>query len=379
MMKRIICLSLLLCLLLCACGEATEPPVTEPSATEPSATEPSATEPPVTEPSATEVEQVSVNSAFLPYAEQENALGVILNEPFETEPTATVTWIEGEYERAYIIPRYVGSYVNLYELAWEEDSGLVRSDKAVQSTYAEDGCVIFSALERPDVIPMWCLEIEAPNGECASMVLQYNGNTGTPAREYLTAFSTEASREVSYAKPVLYLYPTEETEVTVRLTLDGALTCSYPAYRDGWTVTAQPDGTLTDAEGQTYRYLYWEGEGAAAFDFSEGFCVAGKDTAAFLEDALQRLGLNRSAANEFIVYWLPMMEKNPYNIIAFQTEAYADAAQLSVTPTPDTLLRVFMAWYPTEETVPLAPQELTAPERTGFVAVEWGGAQVGEH
>ena len=102
MMKRIICLSLLLCLLLCACGEATEPPVTEPSATEPSATE---------------VEQVSVNSAFLPYAEQENALGVILNEPFETEPTATVTWIEGEYERAYIIPRYVGSYVNLYELA----------------------------------------------------------------------------------------------------------------------------------------------------------------------------------------------------------------------------------------------------------------------
>ena len=105
MMKRIICLSLLLCLLLCACGEATEPPVTEPSATEPSATEPSATEPPVTEPSATEVEQVSVNSAFLPYAEQENALGVILNEPFETEPTATVTWIEGEYERAYIIPR----------------------------------------------------------------------------------------------------------------------------------------------------------------------------------------------------------------------------------------------------------------------------------
>ena len=360
MMKRIICLSLLLCLLLCACGEATEPPVTEPSATEPSATE---------------VEQVSVNSAFLPYAEQENALGVILNEPFETEPTATVTWIEGEYERAYIIPRYVGSYVNLYELLPNDEGGYTLTDKAVQSTYAEDGCVIFSALERPDVIPMWCLEIEAPNGECASMVLQYNGNTGTPAREYLTAFSTEASREVSYAKPVLYLYPTEEMEVTVRLTLDGALTCSYPAYRDGWTVTAQPDGTLTDAEGKTYRYLYWEGEGAAAFDFSEGFCVAGKDTAAFLEDALQRLGLNRSEANEFIVYWLPMMEKNPYNLITFQTDAYENAAKLNISPEPDSILRVFMVYVPLEEYAEVPEPELEAFERNGFAVIEWGGAE----
>ena len=59
------------------------------------------------------------------------------------------------------------------------------------------------------------------------------------------------------AKPVIYLYPEEETEVTVKLDCDGGLTCTYPAYEDGWSVTAQPDGTLTDGAGQTYRYLYW--------------------------------------------------------------------------------------------------------------------------
>ena len=44
-------------------------------------------------------------------------------------------------------------------------------------------------------------------------------------------------------KPVIYLYPEEETEVTVKLDYNGTLTSTYPAYGDGWTVTAQPDGT----------------------------------------------------------------------------------------------------------------------------------------
>lgn len=38
------------------------------------------------------------------------------------------------------------------------------------------------------------------------------------------------------AKPVIYLYPEEETQVTVQLDYAGELTCTYPAYQDGWTV-----------------------------------------------------------------------------------------------------------------------------------------------
>ena len=178
-------------------------------------------------------------------------------------------------------------------------------------------------------------------------------------------------------KPVIYLYPETETDVTVTLNYDGELTCVYPAM-DGnfWTVTASPDGTLTDKAGQTYNYLYWEGVSRTEYDFSQGFCVAGEDTAAFLEDALSQLGLTRREANEFIVYWLPQMEENPYNLIAFQSDAYTEAAQLAITPTPDTVLRVFMAWKPLEEPVELPPQELAGPERSGFTVVEWGGCQV---
>lgn len=177
-------------------------------------------------------------------------------------------------------------------------------------------------------------------------------------------------------KPVIYLYPEEETQVSVRLTLDGRLTCTYPAYQDGWTVTAAPDGTLTDRRGQTYNYLYWEGETYARWDMTRGFCVKGEDTAAFLEQALSQLGLTRREANEFIVYWLPLMEQNPYNVISFQTDAYTQAAGLHIDPAPDTLIRVFIAWQSSDSFVKLPAQVLTAPARTGFTVVEWGGTKI---
>ena len=177
-------------------------------------------------------------------------------------------------------------------------------------------------------------------------------------------------------KPVIYLYPEEETQVSVHLTLDGDLTCTYPAYQNGWTVTAAPDGTLTDRRGQTYNYLYWEGETYARWDMTRGFCVKGEDTAVFLEQALAQLGLTRREANEFIVYWLPQMQANPYNLIAFQSDAYTQAARLAIEPAPDTLLRVFMAWQNSDSFVKLPAQALTAPARTGFTVVEWGGCEV---
>ena len=191
-----------------------------------------------------------------------------------------------------------------------------------------------------------------------------------------SAGNAEPTPEITMpAKPVIYLYPEEVTDVTVELDYVGELTCTYPAYRDGWHVTAHPDGTLYDESGQEYYCLYWEGSDQC-WTMDEGFCVAGADTAAFLEDALEKLGLNRREANEFLIYWLPLMDDNPYNLICFQDAAYTDAAKLDISPAPDTVIRVFMTWKPLEKAVEIAPQTLTAPERTGFTVVEWGGGEV---
>ena len=127
-------------------------------------------------------------------------------------------------------------------------------------------------------------------------------------------FVCDQMKPKSQRKPVIYLYPEETTGVEVTLNFAGKLTSTYPEYENGWKVTAEPDGTLTDSDGKVYNYLFWEGVADTEFDFSEGFCVKGSDTAEFLEDALARLGLTRREANEFIVYWLPLMEGNKYNL-----------------------------------------------------------------
>ena len=197
-----------------------------------------------------------------------------------------------------------------------------------------------------------------------------------PVEEPKKEFIPTPPAELPAEKPVIYLYPETPTTVSVRLALEGELIRSYPRYEDGWTVTAEPDGTLTDAAGQQYSYLYWEGVSNAEYDLSRGFCVPGEKTAAFLETALEQLGLTRREANEFIVYWLPKMEANEWNLISFQTEAYTDWAVLNVTPVPDTVLRVFMVWRGLDAPVEIEEQTLTAPTREGFTLVEWGGTEL---
>lgn len=180
------------------------------------------------------------------------------------------------------------------------------------------------------------------------------------------------------AKPIIYLYPEEPTELSVKLSFNGKLTCTYPAHgENGWqNFTAYPNGTLVFPDGKEYYALYWEGTQISDWDFSKGFCVRGEDTAEFLEWALKEQGLNAREANEFIVYWLPLMQDNVYNVISFHTDKYTEGAVLTFSQEPDSLLRLFMAYYASEEAVEIAPQTFEPFQREGFTVVEWGGTKV---
>ena len=196
--------------------------------------------------------------------------------------------------------------------------------------------------------------------------------------EYATPIS---DMEASHAligeplKPVIYLYPEEDTVCSVKVDLDGKLTCTYPDHgTEGWqNFIAKPDGTLIFPDGREYYCLYWEGKTAMDHDFSKGFCVKGSDTAEFLTQILAEIGLTPREANEFIIYWLPLMQNNEYNLITFQTDSYTSAARLEITPTPDSLLRVYMVYQPLDAPVEIEPQTFEPFERKGFTVVEWGG------
>lgn len=175
------------------------------------------------------------------------------------------------------------------------------------------------------------------------------------------------------AKPVIYLYPEEETEVTVKLDLSGDFTFTYPAYQDGWTVTAKPDGTILSG-GNTYSYLFWEGTLPGFVpDFKEGFVIKGSESAEFLQKTLSAMGLTPREYNEFIVYWAPKMQENEYNKVYFAQEEYEQVAKLQISPSPDSLLRVFMVFEATAPGTTLPPQKIKPFVRKGFTVVEWGG------
>ncbi len=181
------------------------------------------------------------------------------------------------------------------------------------------------------------------------------------------------------AKPVIYLYPETETEVSVGLQLTGHFTFTYPQYNNGWKVTARPDGTIL-SDGKEYSYLFWEGIFKDfPVDFKEGFVVKGSESAEFLQQVLSKMGLTPKEYNEFIVYWAPKMQENEYNKVYFAKEEYEEAAKLTISPTPDSVLRVFMVYEKAKEGTVLPPQKIEPFERKGFTVVEWGGRQVGSN
>lgn len=179
-------------------------------------------------------------------------------------------------------------------------------------------------------------------------------------------------------KPIIYLYPEEETEISVKLGSPEKLTTVYPKYNNGWHVLAEPNGKLTDlSTGRELYALYWEGKDATYHQTAEGFVVKGSDTASFLEEKLAILGLNYKEAEEFIVYWLPKLEKNSYNYIRFaSSEEINIYMSLSVTPQPDTTIRIMMIWRSLDKPIDVTEQKLETPTRTGFTVVEWGGSEL---
>lgn len=180
-------------------------------------------------------------------------------------------------------------------------------------------------------------------------------------------------------KPAIYLYPTKTVSATVQLDYDGEIITDIPAYDaalGGWQVQAQPDGTLLAADGKQYPYLFWEGKPTNPDRYKNptaGFVVAGQDTEKFLRSVLPRLGLIETEYEEFIEFWQPKLQSNPYTLIHFAGADYKAEARLSVEPRPDSVLRIYMVTKALEKPIHIKPQVLVTPQREGFTVVEWGG------
>ena len=178
----------------------------------------------------------------------------------------------------------------------------------------------------------------------------------------------------NYAKPILYLYPKKTTKVTVSFEHPEYLQTTYPKFVDTWKVTAHKNGDLYDSDNKYYYGLYWDELKVHTVDFSSGFYVEGDNAISFLEEKLDYIGLNRREANEFIMYWLPILEKNEKNLVYFELTKERESYQkINISPKPDSLLRVVIHVKKVDEKISIKEEKLTTFKRKGFTAVEWGG------
>ena len=290
----------------------------------------------------------------------------------------------GTYEKQPTYNRVITSYQEYQELL--DDNNLIESDFNNNSYYLFT-IPIDSCAERNITITKSTLE-----NNTLHIFFTYDSSCGVCAMNYDTYLvkvgkhqtyieldmrskannKTNCDPNISY-KPLIYLYPEEKTDVTVKLGYPGKLTTTYPKYSDGWKVTAYPNGDLKDSK-NTYYGLYWEGINKLNPVFEDGFVVKKENLISFLEDKLTILGLNDKERNEFIIYWLPKKKKNEYNLIRFESiDNINKEMPLTINPKPDTLIRVLMEFKDTSKETKIKEQKLTTPTRKGFTVVEWGG------
>jgi hypothetical protein len=197
-----------------------------------------------------------------------------------------------------------------------------------------------------------------------------------PFGRWVEFVNTEFIILAEKCKPVIYLYPEEETDLHVEVQPNIGFTKTIPQYKDGWNVTAYPDGTIVDREtGKDYPYLYWTGLVDGYPLIENGWVVNQPEISDFFAYVLPLYGLQGKEITDFIEYWEEDLDEAPYYAISFVDQAIIDElSPLSFDKKPDLVIRVLMTALPLPRPIPLSPPQVpTIAPRGGFTAVEWGG------
>lgn len=196
---------------------------------------------------------------------------------------------------------------------------------------------------------------------------------GTTKSTSIVVFYSTPGAEMG--KPVIYLYPEKKQNVFVNVEPTDGISISIPKLGKGWNVVATPKGEIYNrGDFKTYPYLFWEGFAADFVTPEEGFVVAKNDVPKFFDKTLTYMGLNKKEIADFKEFWVPRLSEKPYYFITYiPQEEFDKYAPLTVTPAPDTLIRVFFDYKGLDKKISVEAQKLEKGVRKGFTVIEWGG------
>ena len=226
-------------------------------------------------------------------------------------------------------------------------------------------------------------------GRSDNKIIEYvNLVSGAPLDNNLTTFfwlrvskdekasvRVSINQEILEKKPIIYFYPEHAMDLDIKFENEENLLTTYPKYNDGWHIHLKEDGYFTmDDSDREYYALYYDAKSNFKCSFDEGFFVTKDNAISFLEEKMDYMGFTNRETNEFIMYWLPILENNGKSLVYFeQTEMRNLECPLHFSQNPDTLIRTNIHIKKVNENVEIKEQELTYCDRRGFTVVEWGG------
>ena len=171
-------------------------------------------------------------------------------------------------------------------------------------------------------------------------------------------------------KPAIYLYPLQESKVSVAVDLKGIITKSEPNYYKGWEVVAEPSGLINGK----YDYLFYEAQLEQLQLPEEGWVVEYKELENWFDLNLKNLGLNKKEISQFKEYWLAELPFARYYEVKLLGDSFLKGnMNLVIDPKPTTIIRRNFYFKPIESKITLKQPNIITPERKGFTVVEWGG------
>ena len=215
---------------------------------------------------------------------------------------------------------------------------------------------------------------DAKNGISFTLDSKYNIE-GTLVTTYKKLCMTEQSEPIPVKKPAVYLYPTEQMSVSVKVNVNGKLTYTDPEYNTGWNVNVKPDGIIDNK----YDYLFYEADLNRIELPDEGWIVKYESLKEWFEEYLPKLGLNKKEKEQFEEYWLGKLSKaNYYDIRILDNKFLSENMELLIEPKPEALLRLNFFFKPLISKIELKAPEIKEFKRKGFTVIEWGGIDGGD-
>lgn len=178
---------------------------------------------------------------------------------------------------------------------------------------------------------------------------------------------------VNVYKPNIYLYSEEPIEVDVRFTEEQWLTETIPEYSLGWNTRLHGDGDIT-CQNEQYDFLFYESIASQALVVKEGgWIVEASRREEQLLDILAQYDFNEEETEDFIEFWMEMLEEDVDYVMYPQDTACVDKQMpIVITPQPEQITRLWFAFEEYDGQEVKAPQ-ITPIVRVGFTVVEWGG------